>query len=373
MLTKSRSLNSWTVERKLRTIVENSLQAFLDKELKDCKCDEDFKLVHNTNGINISQSPISEDEYSDDKVLLSLNCKLAAGIEGNISIKKRFSINAIKRLLEIRKHSAGQERINDFIQICSEEGLTWHMNYDSEKICLEATKRIENFSRNIFVIPSFDAGPTCCTIEILLCDDCYLTFQFEYSETYDFIKKFENFIKEVKGKNLNTRKEILTELRNNEFFSYRLVTRNRIKKYLKKHDETVLSLEGIGIRFAENLLENNNRIERVILPEGVKRIPDGMFMNCKKLMSVQLPSSLKEIGKRAFYNCRNLCALNVPKGLLKIEEEAFANCYSLPVLDIPQGCQTDDRAFCTEFDDICGGVDTYELGSNDDYDNSNWY
>ncbi len=76
------------------------------------------------------------------------------------------------------------------------------------------------------------------------------------------------------------------------------------------------------------------------VPDGVKKINDGVFENNKYLVSVTLPEGLKEIGDSAFKGCENLSAINYPSTLEKIGDSAFANCTSLTNAKLNQGLHT---------------------------------
>lgn len=71
------------------------------------------------------------------------------------------------------------------------------------------------------------------------------------------------------------------------------------------------------------------KINGVIFPEHLKRLPDNAFINCRELTEVRLPSGLVSIGKTAFYNCEKLERIDLPDGLEEIQDEAFTNCEGL--------------------------------------------
>lgn len=71
------------------------------------------------------------------------------------------------------------------------------------------------------------------------------------------------------------------------------------------------------------------KINGVIFPEHLKRLPDNAFINCRELTEVRLPSELVSIGKTAFYNCEKLERIDLPDGLEEIQDEAFTNCEGL--------------------------------------------
>ena len=103
----------------------------------------------------------------------------------------------------------------------------------------------------------------------------------------------------------------------------------------------------------------NDKIKKVIIPEGVTEIAEYAFANCTSLEEVVLPSTLKKIGFGAFYNCTSLSKINL-EDVQFINKEAFyktavteANFSSvvsfgdyafreskLNVLSLPSSCQS---------------------------------
>ena len=78
-----------------------------------------------------------------------------------------------------------------------------------------------------------------------------------------------------------------------------------------------------------------DRIEKVIIKDGIERIGWCNFEKCSKLSYINIADSVTEIGIAAFVGCSNLKEIKLPINLLKIEREAFMNCSSLSELVIP--------------------------------------
>ena len=76
-------------------------------------------------------------------------------------------------------------------------------------------------------------------------------------------------------------------------------------------------------------------LETVILPEGMKKIPDYAFSNCGNIKYMDLPGSLTEIGKYAFSNCDSLTSIHIPEGVVKIGDYAFNDCNKLLAMNVP--------------------------------------
>ena len=65
------------------------------------------------------------------------------------------------------------------------------------------------------------------------------------------------------------------------------------------------SLETIGINSFEM-----NKFEEIVIPDNVKTIEDGGFMDCSSLTTITLPASLTSIGASAFAGCVSLKTVN---------------------------------------------------------------
>jgi preprotein translocase subunit SecG len=88
-----------------------------------------------------------------------------------------------------------------------------------------------------------------------------------------------------------------------------------------------------------NAFAYKNTLEKIILPETVKKIDKNAFYGAKKLATVLLPDSLEEIGEEAFADCRKLRSVELPKGLLKVGDAAFENCANIKELYVPKECE----------------------------------
>lgn len=61
----------------------------------------------------------------------------------------------------------------------------------------------------------------------------------------------------------------------------------------------------------------------VVVPDGITRIGETVFDECRNLVNVCLPESVTRIGRGAFYQCSRLEKIVLPEGLEKIEKELF--------------------------------------------------
>ena len=76
-------------------------------------------------------------------------------------------------------------------------------------------------------------------------------------------------------------------------------------------------------------------LERIVLPDGLKRIGGGAFDSCDQLSEIVLPEGLESIGEGAFILCDSLGVVVLPDSLQLIGQNAYAYC-ELSLLRIPE-------------------------------------
>lgn len=86
------------------------------------------------------------------------------------------------------------------------------------------------------------------------------------------------------------------------------------------------------------------------VPDGVRRIADGAFENCRVLGEIVLPSSLEYIGDRAFTGYGMIMSeripIKIPDGVTVIGERAFADCATFDAGFLPASVrEIKDEAF----------------------------
>lgn len=62
----------------------------------------------------------------------------------------------------------------------------------------------------------------------------------------------------------------------------------------------------------------------LVIPDGVTKISNRVFLECKELAGVVIPEGVTSIGDLAFYRCSNLKYVTFPKSLTKIGRGAFS-------------------------------------------------
>ncbi len=73
----------------------------------------------------------------------------------------------------------------------------------------------------------------------------------------------------------------------------------------------------------------------ITIPDSVTTIGDGVFWECSSLMSVDIPDSVTIIGYSAFSGCSNLTSVTILGSVTTIGKEAFRGCRNLTSVTIP--------------------------------------
>lgn len=76
-------------------------------------------------------------------------------------------------------------------------------------------------------------------------------------------------------------------------------------------------------------------LERVRLPDSLKKIEIAAFMECSSLRDIEIPKGLTEIERELFRGCSSLHSVTIPDGVTRIKESAFLECSSLTHVEFP--------------------------------------
>lgn len=125
-----------------------------------------------------------------------------------------------------------------------------------------------------------------------------------------------------------------------------------------------------------HIFNGNGKVERVILPEGVKSIGADAFHGCKSLAEINLPESLKTISSNAFDSCVSLETISMPDSVQVIGAWAFQNCSRLREVYIGSGVkEIGQGAFknCTFLETIYYNGTEAEWNAITKADGSGWF
>ena len=81
--------------------------------------------------------------------------------------------------------------------------------------------------------------------------------------------------------------------------------------------------------------QENDKIEFVVIGQGITHIGNHSFQVCENLLRVSIPDSVISIGEFSFQTCLNLESLHIPNSVISIGSQAFNGCDKLKNLTIP--------------------------------------
>ena len=73
---------------------------------------------------------------------------------------------------------------------------------------------------------------------------------------------------------------------------------------------------------------------KCVVNNGITKIPEELFLDCKGLIEIEISNSVTSIGRRAFYDCDSLSSIEIPNSITSIEDSAFKNCDNLSSIKI---------------------------------------
>lgn len=105
-------------------------------------------------------------------------------------------------------------------------------------------------------------------------------------------------------------------------------------------NSTVVTVPDVVTAIDPEVFSENEYIEEVFLPEGLKIIRHGLFAKCNRLRKVHIPDTVTVIEDKAFEFCFALNDVVLPDSLNYIGDRAFGSCTSLTEINIPSSVQT---------------------------------
>lgn len=80
----------------------------------------------------------------------------------------------------------------------------------------------------------------------------------------------------------------------------------------------------------------NDHLQRIIMPDSVKEIYDGAFMDCQGLKYAYLPTQTDFLGTGIFELCEHLLTVTFPENIDTIPDSMFFGCSSLREVALPE-------------------------------------
>ena len=141
----------------------------------------------------------------------------------------------------------------------------------------------------------------------------------------------------------------------------------------KEKIEKIVIKNGV-ISIGRNAFIHCENLISVIIPDSVSCIGVSSFYWCTNLTSVTIPGSVAKIDFQAFYACTNLISVTLLNGVTNIGESAFESCKKLTSITIPESVMSiGDKAFynCTSLNAVIISGSRISVG-NSTFDNTPW-
>lgn len=395
-------------------ILKNSLSAVANSALSGCSLEycvqpvweKEIPIPHlKTGSYRYYGEDVLYNGMMIPQFLITIEFVLNDYAKGSVS----FGYGMTKeQLLKIRsvENVREDERVFEFKRICELEGFAYSAFIERVAVAKKLYERLNELGKssgfdaggriNDFVSASYAdftlaAGSDSLQNYYLFYEEYTVSltltfknhravrFSVPFIEYEKFLRGMEDFCKKLSGFEKLSESKIYALIESSSLRPYWVVTRPVIRRWIMESENHEIPFERLPPNLAENLFAKNESITSVVLPEGIKFLPDGLFKNCRNLERIRLPESLETIGQEAFFGCGGLREVNVPKNIRRIESQAFGLCYALKISGkIPETCEVQFGAF-----DVIGAdedTDFYEGNGygrnpyNIDYSNpKNWY
>lgn len=93
-------------------------------------------------------------------------------------------------------------------------------------------------------------------------------------------------------------------------------------------DKGIITVESSYQTRIKTWFEDNTKVTKIRLADGVTNIETWAFMGCTSLVSINLPKSLTSIGTSVFQECTSLISINLPEFVTSMSG-VFRECTSL--------------------------------------------
>lgn len=97
---------------------------------------------------------------------------------------------------------------------------------------------------------------------------------------------------------------------------------NRLKSNGDNRIESVIIPDGVT-RLAEYMFDWNVGITKIVLPAQLSAIPDGLCNGLMNLVSINIPQYITSIGESAFCNCEKITSFEIPETVVRIGGHSF--------------------------------------------------
>ena len=105
---------------------------------------------------------------------------------------------------------------------------------------------------------------------------------------------------------------------------------------------------------------NYEKINSIVIENGVTSIGHSAFEGCSSLTSVTIPNSVTSIGSVAFAHCTALTSITIPNSVMSIGVNAFSGCSGLISITIPNSVTSIGRLAFSG----CSGLTSVTIGNS---------
>lgn len=128
-------------------------------------------------------------------------------------------------------------------------------------------------------------------------------------------------------------------------------------------DNGVLTIRATGDPNASSCGWDAGSVKKVVIEDGVTRIPNHAFSRHTGLTEIIIPASVTDIGTSVFSFCTGISEIHIPEGVKTIYNMTFYGCKNLKTLYLPHSL-----IMVTEFATRESGLtDVYYAGTKDDW------
>ncbi len=87
----------------------------------------------------------------------------------------------------------------------------------------------------------------------------------------------------------------------------------------------------------DNAFENNDKLQHVVIPEGVTSIGNSAFSRCTAIRLIEFPSSISQIGTNAFWGCSSLDFVSINSSNVNSALRTYLPTNQYMTLFVPEG------------------------------------
>lgn len=120
------------------------------------------------------------------------------------------------------------------------------------------------------------------------------------------------------------------------------------------------------VEIGENAFQNNSAINKVTVPDTVKKVGDKAFADCKNLETVEFKAEFTTMGSSVFENSA-VSQVELPSKLRKISDSMFKNCKNVTKVTFPDNLMGIGKcAFqgCTAINSMIIGGEVKKIGKD---------